>query len=86
MTSSEALTVMRESLMVGVRIAAPILLLSMLIGILISVFQAATQIHEQTLTFVPKLILIAVVLIAGGSWMMESMIDLTTRLFLLMQG
>jgi flagellar biosynthetic protein FliQ len=51
------------------------------VGLIISVFQAATQIHEQTLTFVPKLIAIAVILVLLGSWMMESMSDFVFYIF-----
>ena len=58
MTNSEVMSVMQSALVVGVKLAAPILLLSMFLGILISIIQAATQIHEQTITFVPKLIVI----------------------------
>ena len=58
MTNTEVMSIMQSALIVGVKLAAPILLLSMFLGILISIIQAATQIHEQTITFVPKLILI----------------------------
>ena len=58
--------------------------LSMLVGLLISIIQAATQIHEQTLTFVPKLLLLALILIATGPWLLESLMDFTTHIFDLM--
>lgn len=85
MTVSSALQIMQEAIVLATKLAAPMLLLSMLIGLIISIFQAATQIHEQTITFVPKLLLIAIILLACGSWMLESLMDFTNQIFLLMQ-
>ena len=70
--------------MVALKLSAPVLLLSMGIGILISIVQAATQIHEQTLTFVPKLLIIVAVFLLAGSWMMQTMQEYTIELFRLM--
>lgn len=81
-----ALTVMHEATVLAIKLAAPMLVLSMLVGLLISIFQAATQIHEQTITFVPKLLVIAIVLLAGGSWMLELLRDFTNQIFQLMVG
>jgi flagellar biosynthetic protein FliQ len=78
--------ILRDAVMVGARVAAPILLISMAIGLIISIFQAATQIHEQTLTFVPKLLIIIIVLLAGGSWMLGSLVELSRQIFSLMLG
>ena len=61
MNNAEALDILRGAILVAVKLSAPVLILSMVIGILISILQAATQIHEQTLTFVPKLVAIVVV-------------------------
>ncbi|MEA4987049.1 flagellar biosynthesis protein FliQ [Anaerovorax sp. IOR16] len=85
MTVSNALQIMQEAIVLATKLAAPMLLISMLIGLIISIFQAATQIHEQTITFVPKLLLIAIILLAGGSWMLESLMDFTNQIFYLMQ-
>lgn len=84
MTDTQALEVMHAGIVVSIKLAAPILILSMLVGLLISIFQAATQIHEQTITFVPKLVLIAIVLLLGGSWMMETLKDFTMEIFRMM--
>ncbi len=84
MTITQALSLMHEAVSVAVKIASPILLLSMGIGIVISIFQAATQIHEQTITFVPKLIVIAAVLLIAGAWMLEMLIDFTKKIFEMM--
>ena len=77
MTNTEVMSIMQSALIVGVKLAAPILLLSMFLGILISIIQAATQIHEQTITFVPKLILIIALCLFSGNWMLETLQDYT---------
>ena len=77
--------VLREGMGVALKLGAPLLLLSMLVGLVIAVFQAATQIHEQTLTFVPKLLILALVLMVTGSWMLENLSDFMMQIFELMQ-
>ena len=67
--------VFQEGMMVLLKIAGPILLGSVIVGLIVAVFQAATQIHEQTLTFVPKLAIIGVILLMGGSWMMSVLVE-----------
>jgi len=84
MTNTEVMSIMQSDLIVGVKLAAPILLLSMFLGILISIIQAATQIHEQTITFVPKLILIIALCLISGNWMLETLQDYTFQLFQMM--
>lgn len=81
MTTSEIIGIFQAAVVVTMKLALPILVSSVLIGLLIAVFQAATQIHEQTLSFVPKLLVIAVVLIVLGPWMMEVMSDFVTYIF-----
>lgn len=77
---------MYEFFLLAIQLAGPPLILSMLIGILISIIQAATQVHEQTLTFVPKLLVIGLVLIFTGSTMLNTMQEFTRRIFLLIQA
>lgn len=84
MSISLVMEVMQAAAAAAVKLGMPILLVSLLIGLVIAVFQAATQIHEQTLTFVPKLLVTAVILIALGPWMMEVMSDFTYYVFDLM--
>ncbi|MBS5144899.1 MAG: flagellar biosynthetic protein FliQ [Butyricicoccus sp.] len=86
MTNSQVMDVMHSGILVAVKLAGPMLILSMGIGVLIAILQAATQIHEQTLSFVPKLILIAVILLLFGGTMLEIMQDYTRELFALMIG
>lgn len=84
MNISLVMEVMQAAAAAAIKISAPILIVSLSIGLVIAVFQAATQIHEQTLTFVPKLFVTALMLIALGSWMMEVMSDFTLHIFDLM--
>ena len=76
--------VLKEALLVAFKIAGPILAVSITIGLVVAIFQAATQIHEQTLTFVPKILAIAVMLLAFGSWMIAMLSEFMQRLFALM--
>ncbi len=62
-------------------LSAPLLLSTLVIGLIISIFQALTQINENTLTFVPKMVVIAIVLILAGPWMLDLMNTYTTNLF-----
>ena len=81
MDNAQALDLLRTGIMIAVKLSAPVLLLSMGIGILISIIQAATQIHEQTLTFVPKLLVIVAIFLLTGSWMLEVLQQYTIELF-----
>lgn len=74
---------MYEVFTIALKAGGPVLLLSMAIGIVISILQAATQIHEQTLTFVPKLLVIGIVLIATGGNLMEMLADFMTKIFVM---
>ena len=84
MVTYETLTMMNEAIGIAVKLTAPLLLASMAIGLLISIIQAATQINEQTLTFVPKLFMIGLILLAGGPWMMQTLTEFFIRVTELM--
>lgn len=71
---------------VGLEIAAPLLIVSIVIGLIIAIFQAATQIHEQTLTFVPKILVLAVMLLVLGSWMMTTFSEFFNQIFDMIAG
>ena len=71
----------RQAIEVTLIIAAPILLTALIVGLVISIFQAATQINESTLQFVPKLVAMFIVLILLGPWMLQYLIDYIQRLF-----
>ncbi|MBI3788725.1 MAG: flagellar biosynthesis protein FliQ [Ignavibacteriales bacterium] len=81
MTEEFVINLFREAFYTTMLISMPILLMSLVVGLLISVFQAATSIQEFTLTFVPKIVLVAVILVLTLPWMMEIMITFTVNLF-----
>ncbi|MDQ0149915.1 flagellar biosynthesis protein FliQ [Eubacterium multiforme] len=81
MSEMAIMTIVKKALSTGVMVAGPILAISLIVGLIISIFQATTQIQEQTLTFVPKLVAIILVLIIGGPWMFNKLIMLTNELF-----
>ncbi len=82
----EVVDIMREAILVALKLGGPVLLLSMLAGILVAIFQAVTQIHEQSLAFIVKLIIVVLILVVAGGWMLETLLDFTRYLFTLMQG
>ena len=84
MSAEQVMEIMKEAMLVAFEIAGPLLIISIAVGLLVAIFQAATQIHEQTLTFVPKLIVIALVLLAPGSWMSKVMNEFVVELFAIM--
>lgn len=73
--------IMAEAFLTVIKLAGPLLIISVIVGLVVAILQAATQVHEQTLTFVPKFIAIGLTLILLGPWMMETMNDFTIRLF-----
>ncbi|MBS4051405.1 flagellar biosynthesis protein FliQ [Methylomonas rivi] len=75
MTPETISVIAQETVMVALKIMGPILLSSLAIGLLVSMFQAATSIQEQTLTFIPKLAVIVVVLMIAGPGMLQMLID-----------
>ncbi len=77
---------LQTAVIVAAKVSAPVLLLSMAVGILIAIFQAATSIQEQTITFVPKLIIIGIILVMSGGWIMTTMVDFTKGIFEVMAG
>ena len=81
MTTTVVSDILRDTVVVAIKIAGPMLLLSMLVGVLIAIFQAVTQIHEQTLGFVLKLVVILAVLMIGGGWMGATLTDFARQLF-----
>lgn len=75
MSPESVMTIGRDAMQVTLMVAAPILLVILMIGLLVSIFQAATQINEATLSFIPKLIGVFVVLVFAGQWMLTTMVD-----------
>ncbi|MFA5916343.1 MAG: flagellar biosynthesis protein FliQ [Burkholderiales bacterium] len=81
MSPESVLTIAQQALLVTLMMAAPPLLAALLTGLIVSVFQAATQINEMTLSFIPKLVAIFVVLVLFGPWMLGIMLDYMRELF-----
>lgn len=77
MTENFIMAIGKEAIVTALKVAAPVLIVSMLVGLIISIFQAATQIQEQTLTFVPKMIATIAVFLILGSWMLKTLISFT---------
>jgi flagellar biosynthetic protein FliQ len=81
MTPEFVMTLAQQAMELTLVIAAPMLLSALLIGLVVSIFQAATQINEATLSFIPKLLGMFVVLMLTGSWMIGMLVDYVQRLF-----
>ncbi len=82
MTPDTISLIAQDTVLVAIKLIAPILLSSLVVGLIISMFQAATSINEQTLTFIPKLATIIIVLIVLGPWMLQVLIDFFQDLML----
>ena len=81
MSPESIMTLGRQALELSVMVSAPLLLTALGVGLLISIFQAATQINEMTLSFIPKLLAMVLVLVVSGPWMIGLMVDYIRRLF-----
>ncbi|RUO42155.1 flagellar biosynthetic protein FliQ [Pseudidiomarina aestuarii] len=81
MTPETVMTIAYQAMQVTLYLAGPLLLTALLLGLLISLFQAATQINEMTLSFIPKILGVVVVLVAIGPYLLQLIIDFTRRLF-----
>lgn len=82
MTDTQAvISLGQEALHVTLLVSAPLLLTALIVGLVVSVFQAATQINEMTLSFIPKLLAIFAALVVAGPWMLSTMLDYMQRLF-----
>ena len=86
MDQNQMIDIMRQGIWIAIQIGGPMLIVSMAVGVLVAIFQAATQIHEQTLSFIPKLILIILFLLIGGGWMLTTLQDFTEMIFTQMLG
>ena len=81
MTPETVMHLGRQAVEVTLLLSAPLLVAALVIGLLVSIFQAATQINEATLSFIPKLVGTFLVLILAGPWMLQMMVDYIRRLF-----
>ena len=85
MNVTQIMDVFRDGIGVAIRLGAPILLVCMLIGVVVALLQAVTQIHEQSIGFVLKLVVVVMILSLGGGWMIETLQEYTYTLFELMK-
>ena len=81
MDAGTVLAVMQDAIMTIIKVSAPMLIVAMVVGVVVSIFQATTQINEQTLAFVPKIIAIFLTLLLFGGWILTSMSEFTHRMF-----
>ena len=81
MTPETVMSIAYQAMMVTLYLGAPLLLTALLIGLLVSLFQAATQINEMTLSFIPKILAVFAVLVLAGPWLLQLIITFTRELF-----
>jgi flagellar biosynthesis protein FliQ len=81
MTPESVITMGRHAMEVTLMVSAPMLLVALAVGLIVSIFQAATQINETTLSFIPKLVAIFVTMIIAGPWMLTVMLDYMRQVF-----
>lgn len=86
MTPESVMTIGQQAVEITILVSAPLLLSALAVGLLVSIFQAATQINEMTLSFIPKLLVMFVVLVVAGPWMLNLLMDYTRRLFTSIPG
>jgi flagellar biosynthetic protein FliQ len=85
-TDTSVVEIATQTMIVCAKLSAPVLLVSLAIGLGVSLLQSVTQIQEVTLTFVPKLIGVGLVVVVGGHWMLAEMVSFTERLFDMIPG
>ena len=81
MTPETVMTMGRTAMEITLLVSAPLLLVALVIGLVVSIFQAATQINEATLSFIPKLVGVFVALVVAGPWMLSVMLDYMRQVF-----
>ena len=81
MDTTQITAVLRDAVWVAIKLGGPMLVLSMMVGVLIAIFQAVTQIHEQSIGFALKLIVVIGVLLLAGGWMLDTLKDYTYEIF-----
>ena len=82
MSGDMAIQIGRDALYMVMLISSPMLVLGLLVGVMVSIFQATTQIQEQTLVFVPKIVAIFIAIVVFGPWMLSLMVDYTREIFI----
>lgn len=81
MNQDTVINLASQAMTIGIEVAGPMLLAGLVIGLVISIFQAVTSIQEQTLTFIPKVIALALIIVVLGPWMLRQIVDYTQNLY-----
>ncbi|WP_022930704.1 flagellar biosynthesis protein FliQ [Patulibacter americanus] len=81
MNQDSAVSITIDAITLAFKLGAPLLIAGLVVGLVVSVFQAVTQIQEQSLQFIPKLVVAAIVLLVAGPWMLDSLVSWTTELY-----
>jgi flagellar biosynthetic protein FliQ len=81
MNQDDVVNLVVDAMSVSLKVALPVLLVSLVVGLAVSIFQAVTQIQEQTLTFIPKVVAMAVVIVIAGPWMLGQIVSYTQNLY-----
>jgi flagellar biosynthetic protein FliQ len=81
MSDTQIIEIVAGALLISLKLAGPVLVMTLVVGVVVSLLQTITQIQEQTLTFVPKLIGVGLVLLLGGSWMLRELVTWVTELW-----
>ena len=84
MTLDQAIDIINKTFELALIVGGPVILITFIVGLVISIFQAATQINEMTLTFIPKIVATLLAIIIFGSWMFRKMVDFTKEIFIYM--
>ena len=85
MDEQQIIDITVQTLWVAIKVASPVLFSTLLMGILVSIFQAATQINEQTMSFIPKVLAMTITLVITGPWLMKVLMNFTVDIFNLVQ-
>lgn len=81
MNQDQVVKLAMDALLLALKVGLPLLIAGLVVGLVISIFQAVTQIQEMTLSFIPKLLAVAVVLVVGGPWMLDQIVNYTADLY-----
>lgn len=81
MDSGQAIDLMRQALVLMLRLGAPVLLTGLVVALIVAILQAATQVHELTLSFVPKILAMLLAVLVLGGWMLDVMVEFARRMF-----
>lgn len=81
MNDGEIINIAQQAIYTGIIVASPMLGLGLLVGLLVAIFQATTQINEQTLVFIPKILAVVIALLIFGPWIIKTMTEFTTKIY-----